>query len=468
MCYPFLPTLSTDLFASRTAGTRVRCEDYAADSAPAACVDAHSTVVTWSAGASLISNCVVSLLLTPLLGGLSDLHGRKPFIVAGFAASLPFFLALIAAARGLAPAYLPYCFSALFDGVNSFSVSQAYIADVVAPERRAVAFGLVTAVVSVALLLGPALAGAVPDVESALWWALLGLGATTAWVALFLPESLSKDARQAEAQRRADAAAARSDDGVDDATRGGRHARRARLPGSLRSLRDALRAPLFRRLAALTALCAVCGDALADVTSQTLQMRAAFTPRDMAAYFMIYGACGIGVQAFLMRPLLALAGERGAVLFGMACFVITKSLFGLRTLTRGMAFAAAAVGTGAEVIFPAVSALTANGAAAHEQGATQGGLFAARSLAAGLAPLGWAALFRACTRADKSPDAPPPQAVFWLASALLAAGGIVAAALPSGRARSQEVAPPADADGDEDALHVPLLPPGDEGEPHQM
>ncbi len=222
----------------------------------------------------------------------------------------------------------------------------------------------------------------------------------------------------------------------------------------------ALRSPLFRRLTTLVVLTAAAGDGMGGITMQYLQLRVGFGPKEQAcprllahpcsaaltraclqaAYLMVYGVCGIAVQAFALRPLLAAVGERGALVVGCGCFAAKLLLMSMPLLTLPVAFAAAAVGTGAELIFPAISALKANNAAAHEQGLVQGGLFAARSLAAGLAPLPWAALFRACTRADRGPRAPPPQTPFLLAAALVLLAMVVAAALPCGGAPAPPLA----------------------------
>jgi hypothetical protein len=210
-------------------------------------------------------------------------------------------------------------------------------------------------------------------------------------------------------------------------------------PAALLGLRVALRSPLFRRLTSLVVLTAVAGDALSDVTTQYLQLRVGFGPREQAAYLMTVGVCGIFVQACCLRPLLARVGERGAIVVGCGCFAAKLLLMCMPLLTPPVAFAAAAVGTGAELIFPAISALKANAAAAHEQGVVQGGLFAARSLAAGLGPLPWAALFRACTRTDRGPHAPLQQAPFALAAALALLSAGIAAALPVGGAAALPV-----------------------------
>ena len=428
VAYPFIPALSTDLFAGQA------CEAYAVADAPVACQDAHSAVVFASAAASLVSNCCVSLLLNPLLGAWSDVHGRKPVIMLGFAATLPPLVAYLAASLKMAPAWLPYACSAVCDGVSSFSVSQAYMADVISPAHRAVAFGILTAVISAALLIGPAASQLVPNAQTALGISLAGMVLSVLWLAFLLPESQQAAPQPGGPRQRTSALAA---------------------------LRHALRTPLFRQLAAFGALLSVCADALSDVVSQTLQLRLSFTPSDQAVYYMIYGICGIAVQAFLMRPLLVTCGERGAIALGLASLSARLVLLSVPFLTKSLAFATAAVGTLAEVVFPALSALQANSTPAHEQGAAQGGLYAARSLALGIAPLGWAALFRETTRRDRPVAGPSEQYVFVLAAALAAIGSTCALALPTlvhdHQGPVEEAAPesqPAMGDGD---LREPLL-----------
>jgi DHA1 family tetracycline resistance protein-like MFS transporter len=179
-----------DLFASKAAGMPLRCASFAAGDAPAACINANGEYLQWSAATALVSTGVVSLFVTPALGALSDVYGRKPFIVAGMAAALPSLAALALAARGLAPLALYFALSAVCDGVSSLAPGQAYVADVVPPARRAAAFGLVTASFSIALLLGPLLAAPMPDAQTALAVSLAGTAASVAWVAVALPESL--------------------------------------------------------------------------------------------------------------------------------------------------------------------------------------------------------------------------------------------------------------------------------------
>ena len=270
VCYPFLPTLMTDLFASRAAGEPMRCAGL--EPQPTSCQDAHAQAVQWSALSALVSTAGVSLVVTPLIGRASDLHGRKPFIVLGMVAGLPPFLALLLVTRGALPLPAYYALSALCDGISSMAPAQAYVSDVVPPERRAAAFGLITAVLSLALLLGPLLARPMPDEETALAVALLGMSGATLWVWFALPESLPASTRAAERARRAAAkVGAGRGCGVREA-----------LAAPFLGLRVACRSPLFRRLTLLVVLCALAGDALSDVTGQYLQLAIGFGPKQQA------------------------------------------------------------------------------------------------------------------------------------------------------------------------------------------
>jgi MFS transporter, DHA1 family, tetracycline resistance protein len=133
----------------------------------------------------------------PVLARLSDRFGRKPmflldivgnvlgFMILGFASSL-WMLFLARMIAGVVAANVP--------------IAQAYIADVTTPEQRSKALGLIGAAFGLGFTIGPALGGimsrsgnySVPAFVSA------GLGVLNfAVVALFLPESVSKEQREA-------------------------------------------------------------------------------------------------------------------------------------------------------------------------------------------------------------------------------------------------------------------------------
>lgn len=94
-----------------------------------------------------------------------------------------------------------------------------------------------------------------------------------------------------------------------------------------------------------------------------------------------------------------------------------------------------------QVIFPAVTAVKANNAAPHEQGAVQGAIFGARSVAMGIGPLVFAAMFAAFTRPEEQGSVLPflPQAPFLAAMVLIALGLALSLTLPRAAAGGADV-----------------------------
>lgn len=81
--FPIVPTLITNGFASATAGYPLDCQLFTPADAPVACNDAHSTAVIWSSWTGFVSSSVLTVLCAPVVGGLSDMYGRKPFMIIG-------------------------------------------------------------------------------------------------------------------------------------------------------------------------------------------------------------------------------------------------------------------------------------------------------------------------------------------------------------------------------------------------
>ncbi|MGD8810058.1 MAG: MFS transporter, partial [Gammaproteobacteria bacterium] len=99
---------------------------------------------------------LAQFLTAPLWGRLSDRVGRKPLIAISFAGSAVGYLWL-AHADGLTEIFLARIFSGVMNGW--LATSQAYIADVTTPERRARGMGMLGAAFGVGFVIGPALGG---------------------------------------------------------------------------------------------------------------------------------------------------------------------------------------------------------------------------------------------------------------------------------------------------------------------
>jgi MFS family permease len=81
---PHVTPISVDFFASKAAGTPVTCEKPTADTiVPDACAAGSATAVRYVSITSFISSAILGVLVSPLVGWLSDAYGRKPFFLLG-------------------------------------------------------------------------------------------------------------------------------------------------------------------------------------------------------------------------------------------------------------------------------------------------------------------------------------------------------------------------------------------------
>jgi DHA1 family tetracycline resistance protein-like MFS transporter len=139
---------------------------------------------------------VMQFLCAPLLGAISDRVGRKPVLIAAIIGLGVHYL-LIA----IAPSLWVMLLARIMGGVTgaSFSVANAYLADVSPPEQRARSFGLIGAAFGLGFIIGPPLGGVLGEVDLHFpFYVAAGLSFVNAiygWIAV--PESLPSDRRGA-------------------------------------------------------------------------------------------------------------------------------------------------------------------------------------------------------------------------------------------------------------------------------
>lgn len=107
-------------------------------------------------GIVVATDSLLSFLLAPRWGRLSDRVGRRPIILLGLFGSVAGYLAF-----GLAGSLLVLVLSRVISGSvgATVNVAQAALADITRPEERARAMGLVGAAFGLAFTVGPALGG---------------------------------------------------------------------------------------------------------------------------------------------------------------------------------------------------------------------------------------------------------------------------------------------------------------------
>ncbi|HSP45668.1 MAG TPA: TCR/Tet family MFS transporter, partial [Chthoniobacterales bacterium] len=145
---------------------------------------------------------LMQFVFSPMLGVLSDRFGRRPVILLSNLG-----LGLDYIVMALAPTLSWLFVGRVISGITAASITTgtAYVADVVAPEKRASAFAMIGAAFGVGFVLGPALGGLLGNSDPRLpFWVAGGLSLANALYGFFvLPESLSLEKRRRFAWRRA-------------------------------------------------------------------------------------------------------------------------------------------------------------------------------------------------------------------------------------------------------------------------
>jgi len=145
---------------------------------------------------------LANFFASPVLGALSDGHGRRPVLLIGFCG-----LALSFIATALATALWMLVAVRLVSGAMqaNIAVSNAYVADITPPEGRAKRFGMLGAMFGVGFILGPVMGGLLGEIDLRLPFFVAGsLALLNLLYGYFvLPESLPAERRRAFAWKAA-------------------------------------------------------------------------------------------------------------------------------------------------------------------------------------------------------------------------------------------------------------------------
>jgi DHA1 family tetracycline resistance protein-like MFS transporter len=137
---------------------------------------------------------LANFIASPILGALSDGHGRRPVLLLGFCG-----LALSFFATALATSLWMLVAIRLVAGAMqaNVSVSNAYVADITPPEERAKRFGMLGAMFGLGFILGPVMGGLLGAIDLRLPFFAAGslalINLLYGW--FVLPESLPADRR---------------------------------------------------------------------------------------------------------------------------------------------------------------------------------------------------------------------------------------------------------------------------------
>ena len=299
----------------------------------------------------------MQFIFSPVIGSLSDRWGRRPVVLlSNFGSSCDYVL------MAWAPTIEWLLVGRIISGLTTSSIptAQAYIADVTSAEKRAGAYGMLSAAFAMGFVLGPALGGVLGDYSPRLpFWVSAGLCMLNGIYGLFvLPESLSREHRSPFSWKRANPI------------------------GSLHMLR---RSRLVLALAAVLLCAYIAQQSLMNVYVLYADYRFHWSDHTVGLSLALVGIFSGLYGGALVKRVVARIGERGSILMGLCMGIAGFAMFGF-SKTGVLLLIGIPVMNGMSFVWPAAQSLMTRFAAANEQGQLQGAIHSLRGISGLIGP----------------------------------------------------------------------------------
>ena len=312
-------------------------------------------------GLLFASYSVLQLFFAPVLGRLSDRHGRRPVLLVSLLGTCAGFLIL-----GFATTLWMLFLGRIIDGISggNISTAQAYIADVTTKENRAQGMGLIGAAFGLGFIFGPAIGGILSRWGINIPFLFAGGLAFANTILLYftLPETVTRDH-----PARISAAAGR-----------GWH-----------QLVVSLRNPRLGFVLMIYFLSIVAFSIMTATFSLFLMFRLGYDAFHNGWIFAFVGVISAIIQGGLIGRLVKRFGESLLVIIGVLLFSL--SLFAIPFVTPATGLLViltigAATSIGQALSAPSLSSLASKSASAGEQGGVLGVMQSVASLARAVGP----------------------------------------------------------------------------------
>jgi DHA1 family tetracycline resistance protein-like MFS transporter len=393
------------------------------DDMPAACMEGADDAQAASAWGALLLN-MLTLLFNPVVGSLSDVHGRRLLLSASiFLCTLPpMVLLLMQKIPSMDPMWY-YLANSIVGVVNYISITFAALSDSMPEEFRAPSFALIMAGFYGGFALAPSFPLLMNHFQVSILSFALVLG-SFAFTLLFFPETLPDAVAETNRQAQEESTAAALEETNTTGT----------TPLSQSFICKILTRP-FREMVILNRNLAIrlvaVGSFFSSMVFATdanlvifyIEEHLNVRDKDIAQMFFIMGIMGILFQAFLLQPLVKCLGEKGLLVTAFLSGTLHNFLYGVahnkRTIYVALCFSQLT-----KTNYPILSSLASKSASVNEQGQVQGALFALNALASAIGPLSMQFIY------DKTKDSLGPGTMFLFASCLYFTGAIVVSMIP--------------------------------------
>uniref|UniRef100_A0A3B4BYK2 Hippocampus abundant transcript 1 protein n=1 Tax=Pygocentrus nattereri TaxID=42514 RepID=A0A3B4BYK2_PYGNA len=347
---------------------------------------------------------LLSFLSAPLIGALSDVWGRKSFLLLTV-----FFTCAPIPLMKISPWWYFAVISVSGVFAVTFSVVFAYVADITQEHERSMAYGLVSATFAASLVTSPAIGAYLSRVYGDSLVVVLASAIAMldiCFILVAVPESLPEKMRPASwgapiSWEQADPFASLRKVGQDSTV----------------------------LLICITVFLSYLPEA-GQYSSFFLYLRQimGFSPESVAAFIAVLGLLSIVAQTVVLSLLMRSIGNKNTILLGLGFQILQLAWYGFGS-EPWMMWAAGAVAAMSSITFPAVSALVSRTADPDQQGVGQGMITGIRGLCNGLGPALYGFIFYIFhVELDEVPDTgadvdaiiPGPPFLFGACSVLLA------------------------------------------------
>jgi MFS transporter, DHA1 family, tetracycline resistance protein len=313
-------------------------------------------------GVLFASYSVMQLIFAPILGGLSDKHGRRPVLFLSIIGTGIGFLVL-----GLATTTWMLFAGRILDGITggNISTAQAYIADITTTENRAKGMGLIGAAFGIGFVFGPAIGGILSrwGIQVPFFFAATLCFANAILLYFRLPETITPE-----------------------------HPARHQAAGGrgLKQLINSLQQPRLAFVLVIYFLFIVAFSIMTSSFAFYTMFRFGYNAQHTGYLFAYVGVIAVIIQGGLIGRLVKRFGELPLVIVGAFCFAI--SLFAVPFVSpaagglAGLLIGGGVFSAGNSLATPALTSLASKSVGPSEQGTVLGVTQSVASLARAVGP----------------------------------------------------------------------------------